>query len=801
MRLLDLRVAARQLRAEPLNATVLIVGLALALAACYLLAVLLGERLRPDPALQDPERIVLIDFHGNMPGRQEDWFMGAPFVFKQALQDARAPLEMLSRISDDKPSLRVGNRKLRAQVTAADASAAALFNLRPLQGDLQDALSHPDTIALTEALAQRLFGSDKALGRSVDIGEHRLRVAAVLPEPSSRSLIRAEAWISFDSPAAGLDEETRSAWFQINGQVFARLATGANTEQIGALAQALLDQSPVMKQLPPDWTAGGRKAAFMRALPVPQMPFEGRTGRQRLQMLGALGGVAVLLLSLALLNHINLSGVRTLQRQREIAVRTALGISPARLLLQFAVEALLIIALAAGLALLLAWMLLPWASQALQVPQPDSLLQAQPLAGLLLACGLLSVLVCLYPARLAWRMHAAAALQGRQASESQGGRWLRRALTGLQFAIALFVVSAALMLSAQNGHVLSRELGFQPEGVITLRLPEQASAQQAQDIQQALQQRPEVAALAWSDSVPGNVFMDRNAQFTRGEQQAKLRFNHVDADFFKLYRIPVLAGQIEAQGQDGLVLDEAATKALGWGSPEQALGQSLSTVMTGLNQTSSTRRVVAVVANQRLESTREADRPHAFYLQNRAQAWSGQRVFWVLNLRMNTTSDPGSTLAPLWERYFPGEPLVWESAEQVMMAAYKSDLRIAQLVSACGVLALLLAGFGVYALAAFLVQRHAKEIVLRKLHGASPLQAMKSLFREFAALLLGAALLALPLSAVLAERYLAQFADRVSLGAWPQSWALAGLVLVTLLASLRHGWAALAMRPVLALRS
>ncbi|MFY7865338.1 FtsX-like permease family protein [Roseateles sp.] len=801
MRLLDLRVAARQLRAEPLNATVLIVGLALALAACYLLALLLGERLRPDPALQDPERIVLIDFHGNMPGRQEDWFMGAPFVFKQALQDARAPLEMLTRISDDKPSLRVGNRKLRAQVTAADASAAALFNLRALQGDLQDALSHPDTIALTEPLAQRLFGSDKALGRSVDIGEHRLRVAAVLPEPSSRSLLRAEAWVGFDSPAAGLDEETRSAWFQINGQVFARLAPGANTEQIGALAQALLDQSPVIKQLPSDWTAGGRKAAFMRALPVPQMPFEGRAGRQRLQMLGALGGVAALLLSLALLNHINLSGVRTLQRQREIAVRKALGISPARLLLQFAVEALLIIALAAGLALLLAWLLLPWASLALQVPQPDSLLQAQPLAGLLLACGLLSVLVCLYPARLAWRMHAAAALQGRQASESPGGRWLRRALTGLQFAIALFVVSAALMLSAQNRHVLSRELGFQPEGVITLRLPEQISAQQAQDFHQALQQGPDVAALAWSDSVPGNVFMDRNAQFTRGDQQAELRFNEVDSDFFKLYRIPVLAGQIESQGQDGLVLDEAATKALGWGSPAQALGQPLNTMMKGLNQTSSTWRVVAVVANQRLESTREAGRPHAFYLKSRAQAFGGQRAFWVLNLRMNASGDPSKVLAPLWERYFPGEPLVWESAEQVLMAAYKSDLRIAQLVSACGVLALLLAGFGVYALAAFLVQRHAKEIVLRKLHGASPLQAMKSLFREFAALLLGAALLALPLSAVLGERYLAQFADRVSLGGGPQSWALAGLVLVTLLASLRHGWAALAMRPVLALRS
>ncbi|WP_310388748.1 ABC transporter permease, partial [Roseateles sp.] len=511
MTLKDLRVGWRQLGAEPLSAAVLIGSLALALAACYLLAVLLGERFNPDPALHAPKRIVLIDFHGNMPGRQEDWFLGAPFVFKQALQEAKAPLSLLTRTSEDTPTLRQGERRLRAHLMAADASLVELFNLRSLQGDLTAALSRPDTIALTEALAQRLFGSAVALGRSVDVGAQRLTVAAILPQPSSRSLLRAEAFVSFDSPAAGIDEETRTAWFQINGQVFARLAPGASTEQVGAIAQSLLDHSPVMTQLPADWTAGGRKAAFMRALPITQLPFEGRAGRQRLMVLSALGGVAGLLLCLALMNCVNLSSVRTLSRQREIAVRKSLGISPPRLLLQFAVEAQLSIALAAGVALLLAWLGLPWVADALQVPLPDSLLQLAPLAGLGLACLSLGLLVCLYPAWLAWRMQAAPALQGRQASESEGGRWLRRGLTTLQFGIALLVSSLALLLAAQNRHVLARDLGFAPAGVLTLRLPAGASGQQAEDFQQALRLRPEVVALAWSDSVPGNLSMDRNA--------------------------------------------------------------------------------------------------------------------------------------------------------------------------------------------------------------------------------------------------------------------------------------------------
>ncbi|MDC8770136.1 ABC transporter permease [Roseateles albus] len=803
MRLLDLRVAARQLRAEPLNAAVLIGGLALALATCYLLAVLLGERLSPDPALQEPERIVLIDFHGNMPDRQEDWFLGAPFIFKQALQEAQAPLSLLTRIADDTLTLRQGERQLRANVSAADASLVELFNLRPLQGNLKDALSRPDTIALTEALAKRLFGSDAALGRVLDVGAHRLTVAAILPQPSSLSLLRAEAFVSFDSPAAGIDEETRTAWFQINGQVFGRLAHGASAAQVGALAQTLLDRSPVIQQLPADWTAGGRKAAFMRALPITQMPFEGRAGQQRLTVLLALGAVAALLLGLALLNTVNLSSVRTLQRQREIAVRKALGISPARLLLQFAVEAQLSIALAAGVGLLLAWLLLPWVAQALQVPLPDSLLQPLPLAGLGLACALLALLVCLYPAWLAWHMQAAPALQGRQASEGEGGRWLRRVLTTLQFGIALLATTLALLLGAQNRHVLARDLGFQPGGVLTLRMPAGATAQQAEDLHQALRQRPEVEALGWSESVPGNVFMDRNATFTHQQREAKLRISNVDADFFGLYKIPVLAGQIDGMHQGGLVLDEPATRALGWARPEQALGQTLNFVMTGLNQSQTSWQVVAVVPKQLLESTRQAARPHAFLLQTSAQALSGGRSFWVLNLRLRPGSQAERAeqwLEPLWKRFFPGEPFAVEPAEQTLLAAYQADLRIAQLVSACGLLALALAGFGVYALAAYLVHRHAKEIVLRKLHGASGLQAIKQPLREFAALLAFAATLALPLTWYLGERYLTQFADRVQLGAWPQLLALAGLLAVTLLASLRHGLAALAMRPILALR-
>ena len=809
MRFLDLRVAARQLRADPFNASVLILGLALALAASYLLAVMLGERYRPDPALQEPERIVMLDFHGNMPGRQEDWFLGAPFALHEALQKSGAPLQHLSRSSSDWLTLRVGELQQRSAVLALDASAVELFGLRSLQGDLRSCLARPDTIVLRQSLARQLFGEQRALGRMLSAGKHPLNVCALLPDAGSQSTLRESAFIGFDSPAAELDEEMRSAWFQITGRIYGRLAPGASAEQIGTLAQALLDASPIMKELPPDWTAGGRKAAFMRALPITRLPFEGREGRLRVQALLALGGVAALLLSLALLNFINLSSVRTVQRQREIAVRKSLGLGPLRLLLQFAAEAQLSIALAAALAVLLAWLMVPWLAGVLQLPVPDSLLQALPLLGLAAGCTLLGGMVCLYPAWLAWRQSAAAALQGRQASEGTSGRWLRRTLTVLQFGVALLASSLALVLSLQNRHVLARDLGFDPHGVLALRMPDGASPALAEDLRQALAQRAEVQALAWSDSVPGSGRIEREGGFLRDGQTgeaSKLRIVHVDADFFALYRIPMMSGELRAGAQDTVVQDLPALRAMGWNQPAEALGQELRFAYTGLGQRQQSWRIAAVVPRQVLENTRQPSQPHAFALKTSEQVLATGRGAWVLNLRLRD-GEPASLaraeafIAPIWKRYVPDQPLQLEAVEEAMQEPYRADLRLAELVTASSVLALALAGFGVYALAAYLVQRHARELVLRKLYGASPRQALTRLLREFAGLLLIAALLALPLSWFLGQSYLSQFADRAAMGLWPQALALLGLLLVSLIASLHHGLQAMAMRPVLALKS
>jgi hypothetical protein len=130
------------------------------------------------------------------------------------------------------------------------------------------------------------------------------------------------------------------------------------------------------------------------------------------------------------------------------------------------------------------------------------------------------------------------------------------------------------------------------------------------------------------------------------------------------------------------------------------------------------------------------------------------------------------------------------------------DARLGRLAGVAGVMALGLAAVGIYALAAYTLRRREREIVLRKLHGAGPVAVAALLAREFAGVVGGACVVALPLSAWLSQRYLADFVERAPVGpasAWVLLAVVALLAAVTLLAVLRHLRAALALRPLEAL--
>lgn len=796
MKLKDLRVSWRQLLAEPAYSLVVVLGLAIAIAATYLIALLLNNRWLPDPAVPAPERVARMEFKGNIPGRNDDWFSISPFVFATALREAKAPITQAARLLDSEQSLRAGERLSKTQVLFSDADLAPMFGLKALKGDLQAALSKPDTIALSTAAAERLFGAgQEALGQRVRMNNQDMTVVAVLPRQAANSELQFDALASFDSPTSGMAVSGMDKiWFAVAGRVFVRLADGASTAQLTQLMQDIFDRSPGTKEVPPEWSAGGRKSAYVRAVPLSRLPFDGAESSTRLMLYAALGSAATMMLGLAAINYVNLSSVRTLRRQREIAVRKSLGASPTRLAAQFVAESSLVALLAGAVGLLLAWLLAPALADLLDVQFAAKLFAPTQLLSLLLGCLALGILTGLYPARVALGVHCAPALQGRKQSEGARGRTLRRAMTVFQFCAALTLSGAAVIVVWQSDYVGKLDLGFKTGGLLALDLPQDIKPEQVDGLYETLKSHPAVQGLSWSDDVPGRNPVGQIDTLANGSIKAGARSARYDLGFFSVYQIPLLAGSLEGivlpdrtePGVDRpLAIDETAVKAFGFASPQAAIGAQLKVGNDGW-------RVKAVVGAIKQESARNISQPQVFRLSKRVRS--------VLTLKGPDMAALRAAAAEAWPRYLPDTVIEMNGVEEQLAQRYRMDRNVGRLIAATSLIALLLAAFGVYALAAYTVRRSQLEIVIRKLHGADHRHIAGLLVKEFAPLLGLAAVFSLPLIWWIGQQYLAGFVERAPMGGWPLLAALMITLLMSGLAGLRHGLAAVSMRPILALR-
>ncbi|MDR7335783.1 FtsX-like permease family protein [Roseateles asaccharophilus] len=804
------RSAWRQLRAEPGPAVLVIAGLALGLALTLLTVAFMRDLLWADTRLPEAERLVTFEFRASEPGGgMTDWWSDVPTTpLARALRDTGAPVAQMTRalpiaMLASAVDARGVQHHARLSTLLVDPDIEALFGLQPLAGDLRAALASPDGVVLTEHGANQLFGATDVVGRPVAVtadldggpGQPRtvkitLTVMAVVRAPRPNGVLAYDALAGFNAPAAKAHAENEASWTMANGHLYARLQPGASAAQVGALAQRLMDQQPPLDGMPPGFRTE------LRALGVLERGLHGSGSTQRRLQLASLAAAAAGVLALAVINFINLWSVRTLRRQREIGLRKSLGASAVALGLQFFIEALAVAGIAGVAGLLLAWWGTPAVSALMQHRFDAPVLSpatAALTAGLCLAIAACSALPL---TSIALRVRPAESLAGRSHSEGEAGRWLRRAMTVVQFAAAAMFAAMAFTVAWQTQHVAAMPRGFEVENRVAVDLPPETTPAQTQALLARIRSWPEVIAVAASPDVPGREYGKHFSRFSGPggpliEVRAGMAFT---PGWLQLYGVQLLAGRLSADhraevAQHAVVLDRRAVRALGFASPEAAIGQRLG-VDHGQPAT-----VVAVIDDVRVEGPREAPMPHL--LMPVVERGSG-----VISVHSRQPADTRGKLATLVNETLPGAQAQAATVREQQARVVADDARIARLIAITSVFALGLAAVGIYALAAYTLRRREREIVLRKLHGAGAAAVAGLLLKEFLSVLTAACLVALPIAAWLTQRYLGGFVERAPVGPYSAWVLLASVALLTLVAALavaRHLRAALALRPLQAL--
>jgi hypothetical protein len=403
------------------------------------------------------------------------------------------------------------------------------------------------------------------------------------------------------------------------------------------------------------------------------------------------------------------------------------------------------------------------------------------LAAIGLGTGLLSGL---YPAWLAARVPASVALGGRGGETAEGQR-MRRLLTVAQFAAAIGLVAASLSVWWQASYASHADPGFDPRPQLVMELPGAPGSAAAHAFRAELARLPAVAGVAAMEDAVGRdgnkaVILVRRP----GAEAVPLELKGVGANFFEVFGLRPLAGKLfTRRGEEGVVLNARAALALGFATPEAAVGQLIDDNRS---------RVIGIAPDLRYNSLRE--KPEAIlYRLDEEQG--------VLTVR--TRGDIGAARAAieaLWARHFPNDLPDIETASSVFARNYSEDMRQAKLLALASVVATALACFGIYVLSSYTIRRRAREFVLRKLHGARPRHIGLLVAREWLALLAAGAMLALAPAWLWTERYLAPFVERAPMGWWPLLIACAGVGAVALAGCGRQAVAAMRVSPAQALR-
>lgn len=816
MILRDFRVGWRTLMQEPFYSLVAIAGLGVGLAAAVLLLGFVRYSTQYNAHIPEVGRSYILKHRLNSePGAQV--YDTAPLMLRKAALTL-AGVEQVTAFVPARPAvdplaLRVREKLVRLNGLIVTPGFPELFGLQAVRGDLARALEAPEGLVLTQSAARRLFGAQDALGQVAVIPGPKpgqLRVMAVVRDQPASTTVPFEALAGSHTLLAGrtLQEELQDGARGWVGRILLRTREGASLQGIKDALQAAAADSPMAKNLTPEarQSLGGRPAVEVSLYPLRDAYFDeqvvgdqvwAKGERGSMAVIAALTAVAMLVLLLASVNYVNLTVVRVLRRQREIGVRKVLGASAGQVVLQMLAESLLVCLLATVLGLLLAWLLLPAFSSLMQ----------RDLSGLLspadIACALglgvlLGVLTALYPAWAATRMHPAQALGGRPDAEPTGGRLLRRALTVFQMASAMGLAALALAVAWQTRFAMSASPGFDPAPILIVNAPG--------PVRQDAKVRAFMAELEAQQGIAGLSVSDDPASADQGMWSTNLRrpggenaavaIKSVGNSFFRNYQINPVAGRLFDRRRDRdddpgpIVLNSLAARALGFASDADAIGQ---TIEMRTSDATLRKEVIGIAPEIRYRSLRAPPGPLAYEL------WTAS-----VTLNIRASGELGAAkqqVRRLWQKYFPDALLDLRSAGEVMADSYAEDARMAKLLALATVIALVIAAFGTYVLAAHAVQRRGKEIVLRKLHGARPRDIGWLVMRETGVLVLAAAVIGLPLAGLAIERYLAGFVERAPVAWWPLCAALAATALIAACAVARHAWIAMRMRPATALRA
>lgn len=785
-----LKIAWRNLVRHKSYSIINIAGLAVGIAACLLIFVIVKHELSYDTYHKNSKNIYRVVTQINFKGG-EDYDAGVPEPFLKAFKNdipvAKETAELYAnygcQITVLEPGKSTASDKKFYEETGvffASPDLYKIFDWKWLAGDASS-LAQPNTVVIDESHAKKYFGDWKtAMGQYLKMDNKLdLRVTGVLEDAPVNTDLPMGVVASFETlikpstTASGLYPFVPGEW-------------GANTtsHQVYLLLPDNVDPKSVDNQLvafkQKYLKQNVRNDKIYRLQPLSDIHFNLQyqnlgdhvTSKSTLWTLSLIG---VFILIMASINFINLSTAQAVGRSKEVGIRKVLGSKRMQLVLQIMGETFLLVLMSAIIGLVIATFAMPYLHYVSNIPEGVPLFTLATFSLLLALIAIITLVAGTYPAMVLSGFSPALALKNKMTSASVGGISLRRALVVLQFSISQALIIGTVVAVSQMNFIHKADLGFNKDAVMMLpSITDSTNILQMTSLKQKLEQIPAVRSVTFSSDPPATENnWQTNFYFNNSTEEPGFNtsIKQGDINYFKTYGLHFLAGRgyNESDTIKEVVINETLMKKLNIQDPKEAIGKTIK-----LGGRGTWAPIVGVVKDYTTSSMRDEVKP--IVMMTRKQYYT------TIGIRLQT-KDLSQTLKSIkeaWEQAYPENVYKASFLDEDIERFYKQENQLELAYKVFAGIAIFISCLGLYGLVSFMAVQKTKEIGIRKVLGASVSSIVYLFSKEFTILILIAFALAVPVAYVMMKNWLQNFAFRIPLGA--------GVFVIAIISSIMIAW-------------
>jgi len=799
-----IKVAVRNILKHKGYSLLNIFGLAVGMACCLLIMLYIRDELSFDRYHENADRIFRVIEEVRLEGVGEE-SSSMPFPTGDTL-----PLEYPDMVEASVRffnfqiptiSLEIGTegekRFNESRFFFADAAVFDVFSFEFLEGNPETALVEPDTIVITEAMAEKYFENEDPMGKIIRWQSAiDLRVTGVLKNVRANSHFQFDFLASFATLRQVYGGNLPQTWYWNPCWTYILLEPGVSPDSLQARFPEL-----VQKYFPDSI----KDKVEIKLQPLTDihlfshLDFEINPNSD-ISYVYIFSAVAVFVLLIACINFMNLATARSAGRGREAGMRKVLGAFKIQLIRQFLGETMLMCLIAASLAILIVELLLPafntFAGKSFSFAYFSDPVLFAGLISIALTVGILSGI---YPAFFLSGFNPVHVLKG-NLERGNKGRAFRKLLVVVQFSLSIILIIGTMICFRQLNFLRNSQLGFNQDQILMLPAYGTPLPQWYPQFREQVLQDTHIGNVTALENVLGaqyqtGSFLPEGALETNMQQIPLLEVTH---DFIETFDIEILAGrsfsrEFPTDVTEGIIINQSSAARFGW-DPQEAIGKRLR------NQNGLILSVIGVVKDFNYTSLVYPLSPFVLEMPRRLDGLGGRLRYVALKISSADFQETLSFLRSKWEQFVPNRSFDYFFLDEELDKLYTAQQKMGEVFGVFTGMAILIAGLGLFALASFTTELRTREIGIRKVLGAKVSGIVTMLSKEFAKWVFIANIIAWPVAYLVMRSWLLDFAHRVEIGIGTFILAsLLALIIAILSVSVQSIKAALA-EPVDALR-